>query len=287
MDFVCAHRLCQYFKRLTPLLGLMLGAACLASGLPARAHADCGTPSGIVRVAGVDERLDIALADGRLIRLAGLDPPNPVRAGATAEAARKFLAAELTDREVELRLLASGTDRWGRVLADLASAHSLGGSGDSIASALLSAGYARVRPEFETRGCAAARLAIEDSARSRRLGLWSVPGVGVIQSSDAASLHRSDGQFVVVEGRVRRVGFGRSRLYLDLVPRDGPTIVIARKLQSALAEAGRPVDRLVGETIRARGALDDRVGPRIEVSEASMIEIVRRIAAPEAEQPRQ
>ena len=61
---------------------------------------------------------------------------------------------------------------------------------------------------------------------------------------------------------MRRVGFGRSRLYLDLVPRDGPTIVVARKLETAFAAAGRPVDALAGQTIRVRGVLDDRFGPR-------------------------
>jgi endonuclease YncB( thermonuclease family) len=266
-------------------LKLLLVAAALAFAFIAPARAACGTPSGTARVVGVDERLTIALEDGRLVRLAGLDAPDPARGGRTAEAARQFLVSQLVGRDVELRLLATGTDRWGRVLADLSTAQ--GGCGGSVAAALLSAGYARVRPEFETRGCAAARLAIEDGTRGAGLGLWGEPDTAVIQATDAVSLRSRDGQFVVVEGRVRRVGFGRSRLYLDLVPRDGPTIVIPRKLQSALAEAGRPVEGLAGVTIRARGTLDDRVGPRIEVSEAAMIEIVHRASAPGAEQPRQ
>ena len=135
---------------------------------------------------------------------------------------------------------------------------------------------ARVRPEFETRGCAVERLTIEDGARRAALGIWRDPGFAVIQSSDLAELRRRDGRFVVVEGIVRRVGFARSRLYLELVPRDGPTIVIARKLEPALAREGQPVGALVGQTIRARGALDDRFGPRIEVGEPAMIEIARR-----------
>jgi hypothetical protein len=112
------------------------------------------------------------------------------------------------------------------------------------------------------------------------------PGYAVIQSSDAAALRSRDGQFVVIEGRVRRVGFGRSRLYLDLVPRDGPTIIVARKLESTLIRAGRPVEMLAGQTIRARGALDARIGPRIEVNEPAMIEIVRPLEAQGAEKPR-
>ena len=111
------------------------------------------------------------------------------------------------------------------------------------------------------------------------LGVWRDRDFAVIQSTDSAELRRRDGWFVVIEGRLRRVGFARSRLYLELAPHDGPTIVIARKLEPALAREGRPVGALVGETIRARGALDDRFGPRIEVGEPAMIEIARRADA--------
>ncbi len=117
--------------------------------------------------------------------------------------------------------------------------------------------------------------------------MWSEPEYSVIQASDAGALQGRDGQFVIVEGRVRRVGVGRSRIYLDLASRGGPTIVIARRLEQALAQAGRPVEALEGKTIRARGALDDRIGPRIEVSEPAMIEIVRRADASGAEKLRQ
>jgi enoyl-CoA hydratase/carnithine racemase len=81
---------------------------------------------------------------------------------------------------------------------------------------------------------------------------------------------------VVIEGMVRRVGFARSRIYLELAPRDGPTIVVARKLEKALAREGQPVGALTGQTIRARGALDARFGPRVEVADPAMIEIARR-----------
>jgi hypothetical protein len=61
--------------------------------------------------------------------------------------------------------------------------------------------------------------------------------------------------------------------------------VVARKLEAALAREGRPAGELVGQTIRARGALDDRFGPRIEVSDPAMIEIARRADAPGETKP--
>ncbi|HTZ66951.1 MAG TPA: thermonuclease family protein [Roseiarcus sp.] len=276
MNFRFAHRGCAPLWRAlglcgawAPLAAIVLAAPCLAA---------CGRPAGRVQAVGVDERLDIELSDGTTVRLGGLDAPNADRgAPEIAKAARDFLSERLLGREADLILLAGGTDRWGRTVADL----SLPGlQPESTGAALLAAGYARVRPEFETRGCAAERLMIEEGARHAGLGIWRDPDFAVIQSSNSAELRRRSGRFVVVEGVVRRVGFARTRLYLEFAPRDGPTIVVARKLEMALARQGRPVGALVGQTIRARGALDDRFGPRIEVGDPAMIEIARRPDAP-------
>ncbi len=263
MNLRAAHRLRQRFGRFGVRAGVWLGMTGEALGFAFPCLAACGAPAGFVRAVGVDERLDVELTDGRLVRLGGLDAPEPGRGDpATATAARNFLAARVVGGDAELDLLASGADRWGRVVADLSVPEASGGPAESIASALLAAGYARVRPEFETRNCAAARLAIEDGARRAALGIWRDREYAVIRSSDLAALRRRDGQFVMIEGRVRRVGFGRSRLYLDLVPQDGPTIVVARKLEPAFARAGHPIAALAGRSIRARGVLDDRFGPR-------------------------
>jgi micrococcal nuclease len=279
MNFRFAHR---GFARACPVL-LLCGAALAVIVLASPGLAACGRPGGRVQAVSIDERLDIALSDGRTVRLGGLDAPNPDRgAPEITKAARDFLSERLLGREEDLMLLAGGTDRWGRAVADL----SLPGSQpESTAAALLAAGYARVRPEFETRGCAADRLMIEEGARQAGLGIWRDPDFAVIQSSNSAELRRRTGRFVVIEGLVRRVGFARSRLYLELVPREGPTIVVARRLEMALARQGRPVSALVGQTIRARGALDDRFGPRIEVADPTMIEIARRADAPGEAKP--
>ncbi len=167
--------------------------------LAGRGLAACGQPAERVQAAGVDERLDVALADGRTVRLGGLDAPNSDHgAPEIAKAARDFLAKRLVGQDADLVLLAGGTDRWGRVVADLWLPALHGGPAASSAAALLAAGYARVRPEFETRSCAAERLAIEDGARRAGLGIWRDPEFAVIESSDLAELRRRDGRFVVV-----------------------------------------------------------------------------------------
>jgi micrococcal nuclease len=280
MNFRSAHRRRAWTARSSPV-GLCVACAALpVMVMAAPGFAACGLPGGRVQAVSVDMRLDIALSDGRTVRLGGLDAPSAGRGAAEiASAAQDFLKRRLLGREADLIVLAGAPDRWGRTVADLSLPDSAAGLAGSTAAALLGAGLARVRPEFETRGCAAERLMIEDGARRAGLGVWRDPDFAVIQSSDSAELRRRDGRFVVVEGMVRRVGFARSRLYLELAPHDGPTIVIARKLEPALAREGRRVGALVGETIRARGALDDRFGPRIEVGEPTMIEIARRADA--------
>jgi endonuclease YncB( thermonuclease family) len=266
------------FRGAAALLAVVLASPCLGA---------CGRPAGRVEAVSVDERLDIELSDGRIVRLGGLDAPNVDRgAPEILRDAREFLGERLLGRDADLILLAGETDRWGRTVADLVIADPRGGgSAGSASAALLRAGYVRVRPEFETRGCAAERLAMEEEAREGGLGIWGDPEFAVIQSSNSAELRRRSGRFVVIEGVVRRVGFARSRLYLELAPRDGPTIVVARKLEKALAREGRSVDALIGQTIRARGALDARFGPRIEVADPAMIEIAHRSDAPGEAKP--
>jgi endonuclease YncB( thermonuclease family) len=280
MNFRFAHRRHALIWRTRAARLYVAWAALGGMIVGAPGFAACGRPGGRVQAVSVDQRLDIALSDGRIVRLGGLDAPNSDRgAPEIAKAAHDFLTQRLLGREADLIILAAATDRWGRTVADISLPESTDRSAGSTAAALLAAGLARVRPEFETRGCAAERLMIEDGARRAALGIWRDPDFAVIQSSDSAALRRLDGRLVVIEGMVRRVGFARSRLYLELVPHDGPTIVIARKLEPALAREGRPVGALVGQTIRARGALDDRFGPRIEVGEPAMIEIQRRADA--------
>ncbi len=285
MNLRGAQRRFAPFRRRRPAGVALAVFAVFAVAGGGSALAGCGRPAGTVDVVSVDERLAIALADGRLVRLGGLDGPSPDRgAPELAKAARDALSGLAAGKRAELLLLAATPDRWGRTVADLALPEA-GGGESSVASALLAEGYARVRPEFETRSCAAARLKLEDEARREGLGLWRDPAFAVLPAGDGRRLRQYDGQFVVVEGKVRRVGFGRSRLYLDLGSRGGATIVVDRRLGPILVRGGDSIDALVGRVIRARGALDGRFGPRIAVSDPAMIEIERRSGATGEEDP--
>jgi hypothetical protein len=70
------------------------------------------------------------------------------------------------------------------------------------------AGFARVKPEVETRDCQGPRLAAEDRAREQGLGLWVDPYYSIVRASDGDELRARDGLFAIVEGKVLKVGVG-------------------------------------------------------------------------------
>jgi len=141
---------------------------------------------------------------------------------------------------------------------------------------------ARVRPEFETRGCEAERLAAEATARAAGSGIWNDPD-SILDAGDLDVLRADDGRFVLIEGVVRRVGVGRSRVYLDLGRRGGFSVVVVRKGEPGLERRGIVLNSLAGQEIRVRGVLEDRFGLRIELVDPLMIErLERTVGAKEA-----
>ncbi len=216
----------------------------------------CGLASSEAAIAGVSERFEIRLADGRLARLAGVAPSRGAR--------REIESWE--GAPVRVAILSPRPDRWGRWLVDLTLTDQ-----SSAAITLLSLGLARVRPEFETKDCESERIEAEGAARAAREGVWAPPGA-ILDALDAVALREGDGRFVLVEGTVRRVGVRRSRVYLDFDRRGGFTAVVPRKAEAAFQRRGFDLERLAGRRIRVRGVLENRFGPRIEVADPSMIE---------------
>ena len=132
------------------------------------AGAACGRADGLVTVTSADERLDLVLSDGRTVRLAGVALPG---AQGLADAARDLLAARFVGKEGSLMRLAAATDRWGRILGDVAPS-----GGDPAARRRRSASRRRIgrgSAAFETRNCAdraARRRGGGAAGRARPLG---------------------------------------------------------------------------------------------------------------------
>ena len=263
-----AHLSISQIRRHASRASVVFGAA-LACACGGASAAACGVATGSAKVESVTERVEIRLSDGRIVRLAGLDIPT--RDGFDAAAmARAQLTKGWAGRTVAVALLAARPDRWGRWLADLALPEGLAASTE-----LLNAGLARVRPEFETRACEGERLAAEAAARTAGSGLWNDPD-SILDAADLDVLRADDGRFVLIEGVVRRVGVGRSRVYLDLGRRGGFSVVVARKGEPGFERRGIVLNVLAGQAIRVRGVLEDRFGLRIELADPLMIERLER-----------
>ncbi|HEY8566701.1 MAG TPA: thermonuclease family protein [Beijerinckiaceae bacterium] len=111
----------------------------------------------------VDDRGEIALASGPTARLFGLRLPD--------EAAERAMTLDaLRQRIGETVLVASGPpDRWGRVPARI----ELGQPQRDWAQELVESGRAVVDAGTADHFCQPELLALEETARERRLGLWA------------------------------------------------------------------------------------------------------------------
>ena len=285
-------------------VALLLAFPLFGAGGPAAA--DCPSGGGeAVRVAAVEARAELRLADGRLIRLVGLDPvqgtpETPDR----DETARAALAAMLAGRAVTLTPLASARDRWGRwpalvFAADGSGAGMEGGlMGGGLAAAAIAAGLGRYLPEAPAHACRDALLRAEAVARAAKLGLWSDPYYALLDVVDERGFTERSGTRVVASGTVAAVEPGPFRTVLRFEPRDrdtwrgGGTREGTRRMLTAtvpararkMFEAG-DVSAFLGKTLRFRGLLDLRFGPQVELAGPDDVEIVPRAdseAAPPA-----
>jgi endonuclease YncB( thermonuclease family) len=234
-------------------------------------------------VANVDPSLDIALADGRILSLAGLDAPrhtpdNP----RLALEARDKLARWLESREVAVRALAEKPNRFGRIPARLfaappgASPGASAGAEIGIAEAILDAGLARYRPEAAAHPCRESLLAAEAEARAGKIGLWADPSYAVLPAGDRAAFSNPPKGMVLVEGTPVTFGETASRLYLNFGPSRGGdfAITLPKRDATALEKAGIKPRDLVGRRLRVRGLLDRTFGPQMEITDPDQLELI-------------
>lgn len=261
--------------------GLMLAlASALAStaGGDASAASACpsqGTLSGIVD--RVNERLDIVLKDGRILHLAGLDPPQPTPDAPDFPArARDALAAEFSGGKITYLPLSPTPDRWNRSPAFVFLAGRARAASASAASFLLAHGFARFMPVPEAHACRTLFLAAESEARTAKLGLWRDPYYAILAATNRAAFAERAATNVIVEGRLADVTSNRYRMTLDFAPRRerALTVTILQRNVAIFDRSGLGFRALIGRTLRIRGLLDLRFGPQIEIASADDVELI-------------
>ncbi|MEO5373055.1 MAG: thermonuclease family protein [Alphaproteobacteria bacterium] len=222
----------------------------------------------------VGEGDSLTLDDGREVRLAGIEVPRPSRGNlgrgnrAIADQARAAVAAAAKGRT--LRLVDGGEtpDRHGRFPA-----HGFVGE-VWLQGLLLERGLARVHTTPGATGTARAAemLAIEETARQAKQGLWELGAFRLHHADD--DLEPLAGTFQLVEGVVVQAARAKGRVYLNFGPdrRTDFTIEIPAEVLKILRRRGTDPTTWQGKTIRVRGWLDRHNGPSITLTHPEQIE---------------
>jgi endonuclease YncB( thermonuclease family) len=223
-----------------------------------------GVAMGAGTVAAVRDGRTILLADGREVRLAGIE------VGDGARAALQLLAGE---RGLRLEQLGPERDRYGRLVA-------LVYTDDQVASVqqtMLEQGHARVSARVGNRACADMLLHAERGARAARRGLWSDPNFAPLRSQDTVRITAARGEFSLVEGKVLSVRESGATIYLNFGRRwtRDFTVTIPKRLRREFAAAGIDPKQLEGRPVRIRGWVEQRSGPVVDVVVPEQIELTQ------------
>ncbi len=216
-----------------------------------------------VELAAIADGPRLTLGDGRTVLTAGILVPE-----GRQEEARALLERLLAEHRLRLAETRRSLDRYGRLLAQIADP-----GGGWLQARLVGRGLAVVEPRTAESEVVEALLAIEAEARRARLGVWSRDG-GL--PAAAERVRSRPLRFVVVEGRARRVGRGRTFLYLNFGEdrrRDFTVRIRVGRLR-AFAREGLDPEALAGRELRVRGWIFEAGGPMIEVTDRRQIEVL-------------
>ena len=234
---------------------------------PTRHRSGCTIEAQPDRVQALSPEGDLVLASGRKAKLAGIRLPGeaPHRENALA-----WLQARI-DQPVLVRAQAS-PDRWSRISARIRSADSAPPLDWS--HGLVEAGLAITDAGLAETFCEPELLALEATARERRLGLWADDRYKPMDVNQSEPLQDRIGSFVLVEGRVRSIGERKQRIYLNFggLWAEDFTIIIPRKTWKQMSDRGMGAEALKGQRIRARGILQPWQGTAFSIVIPDMIE---------------
>ena len=221
------------------------------------------TPIGEATVTAVRDGGTMMLADGRELKLAGID---------VAAAGRATLQSLALGQPLRLERLGPQEDRYGRLVAYAFP----GESAQSLQSTLLTQGRARVSARVGTKPCAEALLTIERAARAEKRGLWADPNFAPIRAEDLTRLQAKKGHFALIEGKVLSVRESGATIYVNFGRRwtTDFTVIILKRQQRTFADAGVEPKKLEGRRIRVRGWIEQRSGPVVMAEAPEQIELI-------------
>lgn len=228
-----------------------------------------------VRVASVIDGDTVMLADGREVRLVGLQAPKlPLgRAGfepwPLADEAKAALADLVTGRTVTLGYGGRREDRHGRRLAHLVRADGLW-----VQAEVVRRGMARVYSFADNRALVRELQALEQAARADGRGIWALDYYRIRSVREAFD---AVGSFQLVVGRVLDAAAVNGRVYLNFGKdwRQDFTVSVSPGQRETFETAAFDLLDLEGRWIRVRGWIERYNGPMIEATHPEQIEVVK------------
>jgi micrococcal nuclease len=210
-------------------------------------------PGGNAVVQSVIDGDSLTLADGRTVRMVGIQAPKLPKGRPNfaewpfAREAQAVLSELVQGRSVTLHFGGTRQDRYGRVLAQLAREDGLWVQGE-----LIRRGLARVYTFPDNRAAAAEMLALEREARAQGHGLWADTFFAIRRPEDAG---RFAGEFEMVEGKIVDGARTANAVFLNFGA-DWHTAFTLRLNSEALrlfrSDGVDPL-ALIGATVRVRG----------------------------------
>lgn len=229
---------------------IVLVGALLSWAVAANTASPSCAPFAATETARVEAVVDgdtLRLADGRRVRLIGVNAPELHDRSGHAEpgavSARRFASRFLGGSRIMLVVGEVRHDRYGRTLA-----HVWRADGASLEGALLAAGLARhiaLPPDLRQLECLSAS---ERRARSAGSGLW---GSGEFAPHAVSALRSGESGFRLLRGRVSALGRSRSAWWLEI--EDRVALRIARADQGYFDLPA--LQRLRGREVEFRGWL--------------------------------
>lgn len=267
--------------RLLFLIFILLSSPFHGAGaaIPALPKADLASElesQGIARVVQVIDSLTVSLEDGRIVRLAGIDYTDLMRADGALEPGPysvmgvKVLKDLLEGKTVEIYQTRNEkrgrVNRMGHIMAHLQTEKDKAW----VQGTLVALGLARVMTSQENPEMALPLYTLERAARADKLGLWQQPQ---ILSPEAAAEHLYS--FQIVEGTIKGAAMKQNRLYLNFGDnwKTDFTVSIAPEDRKKFQKQGLDPQQWANETVRVRGWIQSYNGPYIEIDHPERFEL--------------
>lgn len=260
------------------IAGLAMAVGLIVSPLGAMAcEGLTAGPRGVVT--SVTDGDTVILDNGLVVRLIGTQAPklplgrDGFETWPMAAEAKAALEEMVLGKPVTLRYGGERIDRHQRALGHLF----LDGVEDGwVQQQMIAAGLARVYSFADNRACLAELMDAEIRARTMRLGIWTDPFYTVRRADRPEAIVSRAGNYELVEGRVLLADKVGDRVFLNFGRywKEDFTTVIERSALRLFDGAGLDPLQLEGALVRVRGWVDERDGPRIEVTHPEQIEVL-------------